>query len=125
LFRKSNYDSGKLERLGYCPDSVFLEKFWKLCAEMFNTSGDSLFCFSTNPCHFLIFQITYYLFLPDFDTDETDEEDENKEYIEETNRDVSVIAACKLVASDVVPKVLTKCILHCCYYYLSNVLTPI
>lgn len=74
LFRKSNYDSGKLERLGYCPDSVFLEKFWKLCAEMFNTS------------------------------DETDEEDENKEYIEETNRDVSVIAACKLVASDVVPK---------------------
>ncbi|CAL9237342.1 unnamed protein product [Arabidopsis halleri] len=74
LFRKSNYDSSKLERLGYCPDSVFLEKFWKLCAEIFNTS------------------------------DETDEEDENKEYIEETNRDVAVIGACKLVTSDVVPK---------------------
>ncbi|CAL9227857.1 unnamed protein product [Arabidopsis halleri] len=74
LFRKSNYDSSKLERLGYCPDSVFLEKFWILCAETFSTS------------------------------DETDEEDENMEYVEETNRDVAVIAACKLVASDVVPK---------------------
>lgn len=68
-----------------------------------------IFCFSTKLCHFLIFEIPY-LFLPDFDTDETDEEDENKEYVEETNRDVAAIAACKLVTSDVVPKVLAKCI---------------
>lgn len=68
-----------------------------------------MFCFSTKPCHLLVFQIAY-LFFPDFDTDETDEEDENKEYVEETNRDVAAIAACKLVISDVVPKVSTKCI---------------
>ncbi|XP_010518519.1 PREDICTED: sister-chromatid cohesion protein 3 isoform X1 [Camelina sativa] len=74
MFRKSNFDSSKLERLGYCPDSVLLEKFWKLCAEIFNTS------------------------------DETDEEDENKDYAEETNIDVAALAACKLVISDVVPK---------------------
>ncbi|KAL1226305.1 Sister-chromatid cohesion protein 3 [Cardamine amara subsp. amara] len=74
LFRKSIFDSSKLERLGYCPNNILLEKFWKLCAEIFNTS------------------------------DETDEENENKEYVEETNRDVAAIAACKLVISDVVPK---------------------
>ncbi|KFK37551.1 hypothetical protein AALP_AA4G271400 [Arabis alpina] len=74
LFRKSNFDSSKLESLGYCPDNVMVQKFWKLCEETFNTS------------------------------DETDEEDENKEYVEETNRDVAAIAACKLLISDVVPK---------------------
>lgn len=48
----------------------------------------------------------------DFETDETDEEDDNKEYVAETNRDVAAIAACKLVTCDVVPKVITKCIDH-------------
>uniref|UniRef100_A0A1J3CPT7 Sister-chromatid cohesion protein 3 n=1 Tax=Noccaea caerulescens TaxID=107243 RepID=A0A1J3CPT7_NOCCA len=74
LFKKSSFDSSKLELLGYCPDSVLLKKFWKFCEEIFNTS------------------------------DETDEEDENKEYVEETSRDVAAIAACKLVMSDVAPK---------------------
>lgn len=38
-------------------------------------------------------------------TDETDDEDVNEEYIEEINRDIVMIAAAKLVASDTVPKV--------------------
>lgn len=38
-------------------------------------------------------------------TDETEDEDVNEEYIEEINRDIVMIAAAKLVASDTVPKV--------------------
>lgn len=37
--------------------------------------------------------------------DETEDEDANEEYIEETNRDAVIIAAAKLVATDTVPKV--------------------
>lgn len=37
--------------------------------------------------------------------DETEDEDVNKEYAEETNRDAVMIAASKLVATDTVPKV--------------------
>ncbi|CAN8285719.1 unnamed protein product [Cochlearia groenlandica] len=74
LFRKSNFDSSKLDMLGYCPDNVLLKNFWKLCEEILSTS------------------------------DETDEENENKEYVEDTNRDVAALAACKLVTNDVVPK---------------------
>lgn len=43
------------------------------------------------------------------DTDEAEEEDSNREYIEETNRDAVIIAVGKLVAVDAVPKV--RCIL--------------
>ncbi|KAB1203030.1 Sister-chromatid cohesion protein 3 [Morella rubra] len=39
-----------------------------------------------------------------FLADETEDEDVNKEYIEETNRDAVMIAAAKLVAGDAVPK---------------------
>lgn len=38
-------------------------------------------------------------------TDETEDEEVNKEYVEETNRDAVMIAAAKLVAGDAVPKV--------------------
>lgn len=38
-------------------------------------------------------------------TDETEDEDANKEYVEETNRDAVMIAAAKLVASETVSKV--------------------
>ena len=38
-------------------------------------------------------------------TDETEDEDANEEYIEETNKDAVVIAAAKLVVSNTVPKV--------------------
>lgn len=37
--------------------------------------------------------------------DETEDEDVNREYVEETNRDAVMIAAAKLIASDAVPKV--------------------
>lgn len=37
--------------------------------------------------------------------DETEDDDANKEYIEETNRDAVMIAAAKLVTTDTVPKV--------------------
>lgn len=38
-------------------------------------------------------------------TDETEEDDNNQEYVEETNRDAVMIAAAMLVSTDVVPKV--------------------
>ncbi|KAH7517148.1 hypothetical protein FEM48_Zijuj09G0031600 [Ziziphus jujuba var. spinosa] len=74
LFRKTNFSSTKLERLGYCPDVSVLQKFWKLCQQQLNIS------------------------------DETEDEDANKEYVEETNRDAVMIAAAKLVASETVSK---------------------
>lgn len=74
LFKKSNYASTRLECLGYCPDASVLQKFWTLCEQLINVS------------------------------DETEDEDANEEYIEETNRDAVVIAAAKLVATNTVPK---------------------
>lgn len=74
LFRMTNFSSTKLSRLGYCPDIPVLQKFWKLCEQQLNIS------------------------------DETEDEDVNKEYIEETNRDAVMIAAAKLIATDSVPK---------------------
>lgn len=74
FFRKTNYSGTKLEKLGYCPDKSILQKFWKLCEQQLNIS------------------------------DETEDEDVNREYIEETNRDAVIIGAAKLVANDVVPK---------------------
>ncbi|OMO77828.1 Armadillo-like helical [Corchorus capsularis] len=74
LFRKANFLSTKLERLGYSPDGPILQKFWRLCEQQLNTS------------------------------DETEDEDANKEYIEETNRDAVMIAAAKLIANGTVPK---------------------
>ncbi|XVE77707.1 hypothetical protein DITRI_Ditri13aG0084500 [Diplodiscus trichospermus] len=74
LFRKTNFLSTKLERLGYCPDAPILRKFWRLCEQQLKISDD------------------------------TEDEDVNKEYIEETNRDAVMVAAAKLIASDTVPK---------------------
>lgn len=37
--------------------------------------------------------------------DETEDDDTNREYVEETNRDAVIIAASKLIAVDAVPKV--------------------
>ncbi|KAI4301329.1 hypothetical protein L6164_034617 [Bauhinia variegata] len=74
LFRKSNFSKSKLERLGYQPDGNLIQKFWEFCQQQLNVS------------------------------DETEDEDVNKEYAEETNRDVVMIAAAKLIATDAVPK---------------------
>ncbi|MQL93436.1 hypothetical protein Taro_026081, partial [Colocasia esculenta] len=74
LFKRSKYVSTKLESLGYCPSTATVQKFWKLCEKQLNVS------------------------------DETEDEDANEEYIEETNREVVITAAAKLVASSAVPK---------------------
>lgn len=74
LFRKTNFSSTKLEHLGYCPDTSVLQRFWKLCEQQLNIS------------------------------DETEDEETNKEYIEETNRDAVMIASAKLVVSSAVPR---------------------
>ncbi|KAG5514343.1 hypothetical protein RHGRI_035679 [Rhododendron griersonianum] len=74
LFRQTNFASTKLECLGYSPDESTLQKFWKLCEQQLNIS------------------------------DETEDEEVQKEYVEETNRDAIMIAAAKLIATDAVPK---------------------
>lgn len=74
LFKNSKYSSTKLERLGFCPDTPTLMKFWRLCEQQLKIS------------------------------DETEDEIADSEYIEETNRDAVLIGAAKLVAIDVVPK---------------------
>ncbi|KAM5573756.1 hypothetical protein ABKV19_013348 [Rosa sericea] len=55
LFKKTNFASLKLEKLGYSPDASVLQKFWKLCVQQLSIS------------------------------DETEDDDGNKGYIEETN----------------------------------------
>ena len=40
-------------------------------------------------------------------SDETEDEDANEEYIDDTNRDAVMIAAAKLVLADTIPKVCT------------------
>ncbi|KAG4393985.1 hypothetical protein AAZX31_03G187600 [Glycine max] len=74
LFRTTNFNKTKLEKLGYQPDTDMLQKFWELCQQQLNIS------------------------------DEAEDEDVNKEYAVETNRDAVMIAAAKLIANDVVPK---------------------
>ncbi|GMI66557.1 sister-chromatid cohesion protein 3, SISTER-CHROMATID COHESION PROTEIN 3 [Hibiscus trionum] len=74
LFRKTVFLSTKLERLGYCPDAPILQKFWTLCEKRLRI------------------------------LDETDDEDVNREYTEETNKDNVMLVAAKLIASDTVPK---------------------
>lgn len=74
LFKKATFASTEIEALGYSPDEAILQKFWKLCERQLHIS------------------------------DEAEEEDSNREYIEETNRDAVIIAVGKLVAVDAVPK---------------------
>ncbi|KAK7337377.1 hypothetical protein VNO77_17946 [Canavalia gladiata] len=74
LFRSTNFNNTKLERLRYQPDANVVQKFWELCQQQLNIS------------------------------DEAEDEDVNKEYAEETNRDAVMIAVGKLIANGVVPK---------------------
>ncbi|XP_057532068.1 sister-chromatid cohesion protein 3 isoform X2 [Amaranthus tricolor] len=73
LFRKLKYSSTALDVLGLYPPQATLEKFWKLCEQQLDVSS------------------------------ETEDEDLNREYVEETTRDVVIIAAGKLITSNVVP----------------------
>ncbi|CAM0874072.1 unnamed protein product [Alopecurus aequalis] len=74
LFKKPKYSSTRLESLGYLPQLDVVQKFWKLCEQQLNIS------------------------------DETEDEDANEEYIEDTNRDAVMIAAAKLLLADTVSK---------------------
>ncbi|CAH9111509.1 unnamed protein product [Cuscuta epithymum] len=74
LFRKARFASTPLEMLGFLPDRVALQKFWHVCEKQLHIS------------------------------DETEDDEANREYVEETNRDTIVLAVCKLVALDAVPK---------------------
>ncbi|XP_071717100.1 sister-chromatid cohesion protein 3-like [Rutidosis leptorrhynchoides] len=74
LFRRSNLASTNLERLGYRPEISTARKFWKLCEQQLEI------------------------------LDETEDEDANKEYVEETNGEAIVVAATKLVANGAIPK---------------------
>ncbi|KAK7244685.1 hypothetical protein RIF29_39510 [Crotalaria pallida] len=74
IFRSTNFSKTKLERLGYQPNEDVIQQFWELCQQQLNIS------------------------------EEAEDEDINREYSEETNRDVVMIAAAKLVAVDAVPK---------------------
>ncbi|XP_078445011.1 sister-chromatid cohesion protein 3 isoform X2 [Wolffia australiana] len=74
LFKRSRYVSTKLESLGHSPSHASILKFWKLSERQLDVS------------------------------DETEDEDANEEYIEETNKDTIMIAAAKLVAGGAVSK---------------------
>ncbi|KAL1351079.1 hypothetical protein HN51_015054 [Arachis hypogaea] len=74
LFRSTLFSKTKLEKLGYAPSADMLQKFWELCQQQLNVS------------------------------DEMEEEDVNREYAEELNRDAVMLAAGKLIANDVVSK---------------------
>ncbi|KAK9945465.1 hypothetical protein M0R45_010980 [Rubus argutus] len=88
LFKKANFSTSKLERLGYSPDASILQKFWELCVQQLSIS------------------------------DETEDEDVNREYIEETNRDALMIAAAQLAVSDKVskeylgPEIISRFVMH-------------
>ncbi|RVW21247.1 Sister-chromatid cohesion protein 3 [Vitis vinifera] len=91
LFKKTKFSSTKLESLGYCPDSSVLQKFWKLCEQQLNISGgtyqqDLIWTCSCN--HNKMKSNSQNS--PGY---ETEEDDVNQEYVEETNRDAVMIAA--------------------------------
>ncbi|KAL8054905.1 hypothetical protein ABFX02_04G022900 [Erythranthe guttata] len=74
LFKRIRFASTNLEMLGYSPDESIVKKYWKMCEQLLNVSDDA-------------------------------EEDEgNREYVEETNADAVMFALAKLVATDSVPK---------------------
>ncbi|XP_073063381.1 sister-chromatid cohesion protein 3-like [Primulina eburnea] len=74
LFKKTKFNSTKLEILGYRADESIIEKYWKMCEQLLDISDDA------------------------------DDENSNREYIEETNRAAVMFALAKLVATDSVPK---------------------
>ncbi|XP_074274226.1 sister-chromatid cohesion protein 3 [Silene latifolia] len=73
VFKKSRFTSTALEVLGFCPEQSMVVKFWTLCSQQLDISN------------------------------ETEDEDVNREYVEDTTRDAVMIAAGKLVTGDVIP----------------------
>lgn len=117
LFKKPKYSSTRLESLGYLPQLDVVQNFWKLCEQQLNIPG-----FDVTQILYFIRCIAYknkflnktssscwcYSFNWSWScssTDEIEDEDANEEYIEDTNKDVVMIAAAKLVLADTVSKV--------------------
>lgn len=73
VFKKSNFSSTALEMLGFCPEESMLESFWRLCEQQLDNLN------------------------------ETEDEDFNREYVEETSGDTVMVAVSQLVATDTVP----------------------
>ncbi|KAH9612413.1 hypothetical protein KSS87_005628 [Heliosperma pusillum] len=73
VFKKSRFTSTALEVLGFRPEQSIVVKFWTLCSQQLELSK------------------------------ETEDEDVNREYVEDTTRDAVMIAAGKLVTGDVIP----------------------
>ncbi|KAI3449562.1 hypothetical protein Pfo_006227 [Paulownia fortunei] len=74
LFKRTKFALTKLEILGYCPDESIVEKYWKMCEQLLNVSDDA------------------------------EDEEGNREYVEETNADAVMFGLAKLVATNSVPK---------------------
>ncbi|KAH6766345.1 sister-chromatid cohesion protein 3 [Perilla frutescens var. hirtella] len=74
LFKKNKFVLTKLEILGCSPDESIIKKYWWMCEQLLDVSDDA------------------------------DDEEENREYIEETNPDTVMFALAKLVATDTVAK---------------------
>lgn len=60
LFRKENFSSTKLESLGYCPDESVLQKFWKLCEQQLNISGNT---FSNLDFDLCCYFMNFYIYI--------------------------------------------------------------
>lgn len=74
LFKRNKFALTKLEILGYSPDESIIKKYWQMCEQLLAVSDDA------------------------------DDEEENREYIEETNADTVMFALAKLVATETVAK---------------------
>ncbi|KAL6564273.1 peptidyl-prolyl cis-trans isomerase precursor [Orobanche minor] len=70
LFKRTKYAFTKLELLGHCPDESIVQKYWRMCEQVLNVSDDS------------------------------EDEEGNREYAEETNDDAVMYALCNLVATE-------------------------
>ncbi|XP_057782454.1 sister-chromatid cohesion protein 3-like isoform X2 [Salvia miltiorrhiza] len=74
LFKRTKFALTKLEILGYSPDVTIIEKYWRMCEQLLDVSDDP------------------------------EDEEENREYIEENNADMVMFALAKLVSTDTVAK---------------------
>ncbi|KAL3644830.1 peptidyl-prolyl cis-trans isomerase precursor [Castilleja foliolosa] len=74
LFRRTRFALTKLEILGHCPNESIVQDYWKMCEHVLNVSDDA------------------------------EDEEGNREYVEETNSDAVMFALGKLVATESVPK---------------------
>ncbi|CAD6252982.1 unnamed protein product [Miscanthus lutarioriparius] len=99
LFKKSKYSSTRLESLGYLPQSDMVQSSGNYVN---NSSIYQVLLWDTHSC--LELQNRGVCMILAVLLNETEDEDANEEYIEDTNRDAVMIAAAKLVLADTVSK---------------------